>query len=121
MRFFSPVFKVQALRFQGFYFPPLLHDYILDFQVLRDDDMLLALYSFFQRKNGKTVFIDVVLSLKYFLDIKDVLLSSHENMGNPWLGMPKKTLFETGENPVSIQFGEICSSRVTIFLPYNFL
>jgi len=117
MSFFSPGFKVQALRLQGLYFPPLLHDYIQDFQVLQDYDMLLALYSIFQRKHGKTFFIDVVLSLKDFLDIKDVLLSSHENMGNPWLGMPKKTQFEIGENPISIQSGEICSSRVTRFSP----
>ena len=117
MSFFNPGFKVQALRLQGLYFPPLLHDYIQDFQVLRDDDMLLALYSIFQRKHGKIVFIDVVLSLKDFLDIKDVLLSYHENMGNPWLGIPKKTHLKTGDNPVSIQSSEICSSRVTIFLP----
>ena len=121
MIFFSLGFKVQALRLQGLYFPPLLHDYILDFQVLRDDDMLLALYSIFQRKHSKTVFIDVVLYLKDFLDIKDVLLTSHENMGNSWLGMPKKTQFAIGEYPVSIQSGEKCSSRVTIFIPQNFL
>ena len=63
------------------------------------------------------VFIDVVLSLKDFLDMEDVMLSSHENMGKPWLGMPKKTQFEIGENPISIQFGEICSSKVTRFFP----
>ena len=121
MRFLSRGFKVQVLRLQGLYFPPLLHDYIHDFHVLRDDDMLLSMYSIFQRKHGNHVFIVVVLSLKNFLDIKDVLLSSHENMGNPWLGMPKKTQFEIGENPVSIQSGEICSSRVTRFLPQNVL
>ena len=102
MSFFSPGFKVQALRLQGLYFPPLLHDYIQDFQVLRDDHMLLALYIIFQRKHGNHVFIEVVLSLKDFVDIKDVLLSSHENLGNPWLGMPKKTQFEIWENPISI-------------------
>ena len=83
MRFFSSGFKVQALRLQGLYFPPLLHDYIQDFHVLRDDDMLLALYIIFQRKHGNPIFIDVVLSLKDFLDIKDVLLSSHENLKKP--------------------------------------
>ena len=79
--------------------------------------MLLALYSIFHGKHGSHVFIDVVLSLKDFLDIEDVLLSSHENLGNPWLGMPKKTHFETRENLVSIQFGEIFSSRVNRFPP----
>ena len=117
MSFFSPRFKVQALRLQGLFFPPLLHDYIQDFQVLRDDGMLLALYSIFKRKHGKTIFIDVVPSLKDFLDIKDVLLSSHENMGNPWLVMPNKTQFEIGENPISIHSGEVCSIKVTILSP----
>ena len=79
--------------------------------------MLLALYSIFHKKHGKTVFIDVVLSLKDFLDIEDVLLSSHENPGNPWLGMPKIPQLKIGENPICIQSGEICSCRVTIFSP----